>query len=170
MTATEPQPTILETARSVLAFTGDRPDWAIQLAEYVIANVREDNDEPVTVEWLRSAGFMPNDDSDTPSLSKFICEKGQHEILWMYGDLAMQIVWVWRDSSLWLETCDGSGDTLCLLELNHPTPTTRRQVRDLCRALGVELCESSAGSVDGRGTAREREEASNDSEISRNKS
>lgn len=141
---TEPQPTILETARSVVAFTGDRPNWAIQLAEYVIANVREDDNEPVTVEWLRSVGFLPNDDHGTPSLSKFIWEKGQHEILCMDSDPAMQIVWDWRDSSLWLETYDGSGDTLCLLELNHPTPITRRQVRDLCRSLGVEINEGAA--------------------------
>ena len=94
---------------------------AIEAAEKYLAEHPADDDEPVTVEWLESVGFRKTSSTDEalggPS----------HHINYVTKWVAFG-----PGISEWYVTEYGNSVFL-------PTPKTRRDVRRLCKALGIEL-------------------------------
>lgn len=89
----------------------------------------DDGDEPVTVEWLKC---LSRNGGDMSFLRLRLCDYGFH---------------LMSPCNAVHEGIDGLRDYVA------PRPATRGDIRDLCRALGVELRESSAGSVEGAGNS-----------------
>lgn len=107
-----------------------------QLAEAIIAEHPADDDEPVTEEWLRYVGFR---DGQCGMLSRGVVHADLHAFK-TFSHVTHISVYVGKGMA------------------THTTveKATRRQVRDLCRALGVDLRESSAAG-DAAGTGEESE-------------
>lgn len=89
------------------------------LAEAYLAEHRADDAEPITEDWLRSVGF---DTADNPA-------------------------WVWIGDNFKIARHRVGGRwQICYLDDNGPStdipgPNTRHDLRQLCRALGIELRE-----------------------------
>lgn len=94
------------------------------LATYILATVRDDDDEPVTAEWLHSLFWDSNSAwwyLDKTRQKVVICEHGKPADVWV--------------ASKPFALSDVDQDSL-LCEV-----TSRGQFRSLCRGLGIELKE-----------------------------
>lgn len=104
---------LIEAAKSVVEHknhTGIK-DYAFIFAEHILATVREDDDEPVTPEWLESQGIINSGDADDCQHCYIECEDGY----------AIQIF-------------DGPERCVTLCDKKP----TRGQLRKLLEALGVK--------------------------------
>lgn len=101
----------------------------------VVRHLRQDAEGklPVTEEWLRERGFLP--DGDDPGNREFGWK------VWGAGETtdwgehpAMHVLVSLIDLSVWLESYDTGGKTQCLIEL--PYRATVANVERLLAALG----------------------------------
>lgn len=110
-------------------------DYKVVVDAY-LAEHRPDDDEPVTVEWLWSVGALP-DGEVTGQFGIRLWDFNEEE---SHGEHpAFHIVVSLVDHSVWLESYDTNGKSQALIEL--PEKATYGRIRQLCRALGIELQE-----------------------------
>jgi hypothetical protein len=115
---------IMEELNDTMSYPRENIDLGMveKLATACLAEHRDDDGEAVTEDWLVSIGFEP-DRSGCPTIS------GLHiQCQTIVGERG-------REYPAYA----------CIRSYPIPVPQTRRDVRDLCRVLGIEMKEETNG-------------------------